>query len=465
MTEMISSQGNLDFKSMNWRIPEELVKATSTSAQQSTIAAPVVVEGVGLHTGEKVRLEIKPVAPDKGITFIRTDVEGNPQIPALVDYVSDTTRGTTLTREGVSIHTVEHIMSALAGLGIDNAILEMNGPEPPCTDGSSIEFARKILAAGIKLYEVPRRFFTVKEPVYYNIPGVHLGIYPSDEFRISYTIDFDHPRLRTQFASFPIVPEKYLTEIAAARTFCFHYEVEQMRAAGLIKGGTPDVAVVIGEEDILNTQLRYVDEPVRHKILDLVGDLALLGRPIKGLVLAIKAGHTANAAFVRKLKDYPRLRALAGIAEEPVFDMAAIRELLPHRYPFLLVDKVVYLEGKDRVIGYKNVTINEPFFTGHFPEQPVMPGVLILEAMAQVGGVLLMTTVPDPSDKLVLFAKIDKVKFRKPVVPGDRLVFELTTKKMKDRLCIMSGEAFVDGQTVAEAEFMAMLVDKSPQNP
>ena len=255
MQEKPLPEGNLDFKSLNWRIPEELVKATTTSAQQSTIAAPVAIEGVGLHTGEKVRLEFKPAAPDKGITFIRTDVEGKPQIPALVDYVSDTTRGTTLTRDGVSIHTVEHVMSALAGLGIDNAILEMTGPEPPCADGSSIEFVRMILGAGITLYDVPRRFFTVKEPVYYNVPGVHLGIYPSDEFRISYTIDFDHPRLRTQFASFPIVPEKYLTEIAAARTFCFHYEVEQMRAAGLIKGGTPDVAVVIGEEDILNTQL------------------------------------------------------------------------------------------------------------------------------------------------------------------------------------------------------------------
>lgn len=465
MVDVPDSGGKLVFQNLGNLSSDENKTFSPSPDKQRTLAKPITLEGVGLHTGANVHMTVKPSQPDKGINFVRTDVDGQPTIPALVKYVTDTTRGTTISRDDVSIHTVEHIMSALAGLGIDNATIYMDGPEPPRADGSSLLFCESIVEAGIEEFDAQRRFFTVKEPVYYSSAGIHLGIYPANDFRISYTIDFNHPKLRTQFASFEITPEIYTREIVKARTFCFHYEIEALRAAGLIKGGTPDVAVVIGEEDILNTELRFADEPVRHKILDLIGDLALLGKPIKGQILAIRAGHTANAAFVRKLADYPRLRALAGLTEEPAFDMSAILSLLPHRFPFLLVDKVVYLEGREKAIGYKNVTVNEPHFTGHFPDRPVMPGVLILEAMAQVGGVLLMTTVPDPSEKLIFFASIDKVKFRKPVVPGDRLVFELTTLRLKGRICTMKGEAFVDGEMAAEAEFMAMLVDKSPKNP
>jgi UDP-3-O-[3-hydroxymyristoyl] N-acetylglucosamine deacetylase/3-hydroxyacyl-[acyl-carrier-protein] dehydratase len=429
---------------------------------QKTIISQTSFSGVGVHTGNVTNLTFKPAPPSSGIRFVRTDLPGAPEIPALIDYVVETARGTTLGRETggqmVKAHTVEHVLAALAALEIDNVRVEMDNNEPPIGDGSSRPFLDILKQAGTVEQDAPRKYFELPRVVSVADQGVQLVANPSQELRISFTIDFDHPLLRSQFASFAIGSEAFDKELADARTFCLARDVEHLRAQGLIKGGSLDSAVVIGEQGIENREpLRYPDEFVRHKILDLLGDLTLLGMPLRAHVISIKSGHRSNVKLVREIK---RLHEeIERQKQGPVFDINAIAGILPHRYPFLLVDRILELE-KGRVVGLKNVTVNEPFFQGHFPGRPVMPGVLIIEALAQAGGFMLLHDIENPETKLLFFAAIDNVRFRRPVVPGDQLRFELKMLSFKRGICKMEGQALVDGQLVCQAELTAAMVDR-----
>ncbi len=430
---------------------------------QKTIMNEASLSGVGVHTGSQTTMAFKPAREDSGIVFVRTDLPGRPEVPALIENVVETARGTTLGREFdgqmVKVHTVEHVLAAAAALGIDNLRVEMDNNEPPIIDGSSLPFFQKLREAGLVEQDAPRKYFDLPKVVSQAEEGVQLVANPWPTLRISFTIDFDHPVLKSQYASFDITPEIFERELAPARTFCLARDVEHLRSQGLIKGGSLESAVVIGEEGIENKEpLRYSDEFVRHKILDLLGDLTLLGMPLRAHVISIKSGHRSNVKFVREIKrlydDIERQK------QGPVFDIGAITQIMPHRYPFLLVDRILELEEGRRVVGIKNVTINEPFFPGHFPGRPVMPGVLIIEAMAQTGGFMLLHMVEDPEKKLLFFAGIDKVRFKKPVTPGDQLRFELTLESFKRGICKMTGRATVDGQLACEAELTAALVDR-----
>lgn len=433
------------------------------SKLQKTIMNEASLSGVGVHTGSRTTMTFKPARENTGIVFVRTDLPGRPEIPALIDYVVETARGTTLGREiegqMVKVHTVEHVLASAAALGIDNLRVEMDNNEPPIMDGSSLPFFQKLKGAGLMELDASRKYFDLPKVVSQAEEGVQLVANPWPTLRISFTIDFDHPVLKSQYASFDITPEIFERELASARTFCLARDVEQLRAQGLIKGGSLESAVVIGEQGIENKEpLRYPDEFVRHKILDLLGDLTLLGMPLKAHVISIKSGHRSNVKFVREIK-----RLYEDIERQkrgPVFDINAIAQIMPHRYPFLLVDRILELEEGKRVVGIKNVTVNEPFFPGHFPGRPVMPGVLIIEAMAQTGGFMLLHMVDDPEKKLLFFAGIDKVRFKRPVTPGDQLRFELAMESFKRGICKMQGRATVDGQLACEAELTAALVDR-----
>lgn len=429
---------------------------------QKTIINQIGFSGVGVHTGNVTNITFKPAPPDSGIRFIRTDLPGSPEIPALIDYVVETARGTTLGREVdgqmVKAHTVEHLLAAASALEIDNLRVEMDNNEPPIGDGSSRPFLDILRQAGTVEQDASRKYFDLPRVVSVADQGVQLVASPGPELRISFTIDFDHPLLRSQFASFAIGGETFDRELADARTFCLARDVEQLRAQGLIKGGSLDSAVVIGEQGIENKEpLRYPDEFVRHKILDLMGDLALLGMPLRAHVISIKSGHRSNVKLVREIRKL--YEEIERQKQGPVFDINAIAGILPHRYPFLLVDRILELE-KGRVVGLKNVTVNEPFFQGHFPGRPVMPGVLIIEALAQAGGFMLLHDIENPEAKLLFFAAIDNVRFRKPVVPGDQLRFELKMVSFKRGICKMEGQALVDGQVVCQAELTAAMVDR-----
>ncbi|HAD81650.1 MAG: hypothetical protein A2273_03010 [Candidatus Edwardsbacteria bacterium RifOxyA12_full_54_48] len=430
---------------------------------QKTIVGEVSFSGVGVHTGNVTKITFKPAPADSGIKFIRSDLPQAPEIPALIDYVVETARGTTLGRDVdgqlVKVHTVEHVLAAVASLEIDNLRVEMDNNEPPIGDGSSRPFLDILKKAGTVEQDAPRKYFELPRMVSIADDEVQLVANPAKDFRISFTIDFDHHLLRSQYASFAIDGEVFDKELADARTFCLARDVEMLRSQGLIKGGSLDSAVVIGEQGIENKEpLRYPDEFVRHKILDLLGDLTLLGMPIKGHVISIKSGHRSNVKLVREIKKvYDEMERQK---KGPVFDINAIAGMLPHRYPFLMVDRIIDLEEGKRVVGIKNVTINEPFFPGHFPDRPVFPGVLIVEALAQTGAFMILHSVENYHQKLLYFAAIDKVRFRKPVVPGDQLRFELKMVSFKRGICKMEGQAMVDGQVVCEAEMTAAIVDR-----
>ncbi len=460
---------------------------------QRTIVNPVSLSGIGLHTGTECTMTFKPAPINSGIKFVRVDLGGSPEIPAIADNVVDVSRGTTIGIGEAKVHTVEHVLAAIAGLQIDNIFVELDGIEPPVIDGSSLPYVKALQQAGIVEQDAPKDYLIIEETVAYSDESRQVDIValPLDKYRLTVMVDYQNPALGSQHTGLFDMEKEFVNEFASARTFCFLSEVEALADQGLIKGGDLDNAVVIvdhkleqnqldelgkriglknnfvlGDDGILNNKkLRFKNEPVRHKLLDLIGDLALIGVPIKAQILAARPGHKANVEFAKQIRKLYQQKKLVKKfqfvkKEGVVFDINAIERILPHRYPFLLVDKIIHLEIEKKVIGVKSVTINEPFFQGHFPGQPVMPGVLIIEAMAQTGGILLLNSLPDFKEKLVYFMQINNAKFRKTVMPGDQLFIEVELLQKKSKIFTMAGKVFVNDVLVAEADFMAGIVDR-----
>jgi UDP-3-O-[3-hydroxymyristoyl] N-acetylglucosamine deacetylase / 3-hydroxyacyl-[acyl-carrier-protein] dehydratase len=421
---------------------------------QQTIAGPIELAGSGLHTGQPVRLRFLAAAAGTGVRFRRVDLDGSPEVAVSLDHVVNTDLGTTLGDGVAEVRTVEHLMGALSACELDNVVIEISGPEVPILDGSFRPFLEAIHGAGLVAQDAPARVWSVAAPVV--VDGPNRGHYvcsPADGLRVSATIEFDHPLVRRQFASFPI-DGSFPEEIAPARTFGFLRDREMLQARGLALGANFDNTVVLDEDGIASGELRFPDEFVRHKIGDLVGDLGVLGGRVRGHIVADRPSHAGNLELAAAI------RSAARRGGDGVVDITKILQYLPHRFPMLLVDRIVDYELGKRIVGIKNVTINEPFFQGHYPGHPIMPGVLVIEAMAQVGGLLLMDAIDNPEDKVVYFMTMDKVKWRRPVTPGDQLVFELEILQLRRHVCRMKGVGYVDGQIVAEAELMARIVDR-----
>lgn len=456
--------------------------------KQKTLREEISLSGIGLHTGKEVVLTMKPAKENTGFVFVRTDLEGCPQVEADANYVTTTDRGTTLEKSGVKIHTCEHVLAALVGMDLDNVILEMNNAEPPIMDGSSKFFVEAVEKAGIVEQEVPREYLTIAEVMSYTDPetGADITIIPSEEYEVTTMVDFGTKILGTQNATLKNMSD-FKSEISAARTFSFLHELEMLLDHGLIKGGDISNAIVyvdkeltaetieklkkaFGKEEISirpngildNLTLNYPNEAARHKLLDVIGDLALVGVRIKGKVIANKPGHFVNTQFAKKLNKYYKTQKKKNVpkfdlTKEPVFDINGIMRLLPHRPPFLLIDKILELSD-NHIVGLKNITMNEPFFVGHFPKEPVMPGVLQVEAMAQIGGILVLANVPDPENYSTYFVKIDNVKFKKKVIPGDTLIFKLELLvPIRRGIVHMQGYGYVGDSIVVEAELMAQV--------
>ena len=426
--------------------------------KQRTIKTPVGLTGVGVHTGNKTRLIFKPAPVNTGVLFIRADLPGMPGVKAVVENVSGVCRGTTISKNGIEVHTIEHVLAAIRGCAVDNILVELDSNEPPVGDGSAVAYVRMIRSAGIEEQDAFREEIVLKESVWVSKDNAAIAMIPADELRVSYTMDFKHPTLPAQFVSFSINEKTFDEEIAPGRTFCFYHELEGLIEQGLIKGGSLDNAIVIGDGVIFSKEkLRFSDEFARHKILDLVGDLSLVGKAVIGHVIAMRSGHELNVKLALKLTEI----AKKNVKGEPIrkstegikMDIDEIRRILPHRFPFLLVDRIVEVKGKKRIVGVKNVTANEPFFSGHFPDRPVMPGVLIIEAMAQTAGVLMLNT-PENLGKLAFFMGIENAKFRRPVVPGDQLRLEIDVIRWKSKTGRVRGRALVDGQVAAEGNLM-----------
>lgn len=422
--------------------------------------------GTSLHTGEQVTLTLQPAPENFGFKFRRIDLEDKPFIPALVEKVQKVERATTIAEGGVNVHTVEHVISALAGMGVDNAIIEMDANEPPIADGSSMPFVELIKSAGLHEQSTARCVFEVREPIYQETrDGTILTIVPDKKFRVSCTNVGPNGRF-TQYFSTEITPETYEKEIAAARTFVYYEDIAPLMEKGLIKGGTLEAAVVIRGDTLLSKQpLRFADEFVRHKILDIVGDLMLSGKRILGHVIAVRPGHGPNTELARSIvKQYETMRSMMPAAinipsGDAVLNINEVMNILPHRYPFLLVDRIIGFEGENKCRGMKNVTINEPFFQGHFPGHPIMPGVLQLEAMAQVASIVLLR-MPGNQGKIGYFMSADNVKWRRPVLPGDTLIIETEILKTKRSIATGVGRCIVNGQVVSEADLMFSVVDR-----
>ena len=439
---------------------------------QQTLNRPASFSGIGLHSGNRVNMTILPAPANSGVRFRRVDLDGKPEIEARVENVSETNRSTTLAKGNVKVHTVEHVLAALAGYGIDNAVVELDANEPPIADGSSREFCKIIQAAGIVPLVEKREYFTPTEPIELHLGETTMTLFPDEKFKITCTSADKQGRF-TQFYSTEVTPQTWEKELAHARTFCFFEEIEFLFKNGLIKGGSLENAVVIRDDAVLTTEpLRYREEFVRHKMLDIIGDLSLLGRPIRGHVIAVRPGHAANAELVKKMVEQINrpLRAQqtfspppGNAAPEPLasadgaMGIEEIMKMLPHRYPFLLVDRILKMEG-NTIVGVKNVTMNEPQFTGHFPGHPIMPGVLQLEAMAQVAGILLLKRIA-AANQLAYFMSAEEVKWRKPVVPGDVLVIEVELTKIRGKIGKAKGVCKVDGEVVSEAQVTFMLRD------
>jgi len=459
--------------------------------KQHTIKSPVTVSGIGLHTGVVSNMTFKPAPINHGHKFQRIDLPGKPIINVDVDNVVDLSRGTTIEQNGARVNTVEHTLAALVGLQIDNVLIELDGPEPPIMDGSSIEFVKALHEAGLQEQNALRNFFEITQGLSYKdeARGVEIAALPLDDYRVTVMVDYNSPVLGSQHASITNL-NQFEKEIAPCRTFVFLHELEMLYKQNLIKGGDLDNAIVIvdrvvqdeelthlsellqkqkvevKEEGILNnTELRFKNEPARHKLLDLLGDLALIGRPIKGQILAARPGHAANIAFAKKVKKMIHEATIKNVPtydpkRKPVMDINQITATLPHRYPFLLIDKIIHLDDTT-VMGVKNITMNEPFFQGHFPGNPILPGVIQIEAMAQTGGILVLNTVENPEDYWTYFLGIDKCRFKRKVIPGDTIIFRCELlAPIKRGIAKMSGQAFVGGQLVMEAEMSASIVKK-----
>ena len=467
------------------------------SVKQTTIKSAVTISGVGLHTGKKVNLTIKPAPDHHGYKFKRIDLPSQPVIDADVDNVVDTARGTTLEQNGGRVSTTEHVLAALVGMEIDNVLIELDGPEVPIMDGSSMPFIIALENAGKQEQQAERIYFELKSNLTFEDAEkkVEMLAVPQDEYRITVMVDYNSEVLGTQHATMYHVGE-FKKDIAMCRTFVFLHELEALLQHNLIKGGGLDNAIVLvdrvipndkleylskvfnkpnvevkGKGVLNNTTLHYFNEPARHKLLDIVGDLALIGVPIKAHILTARPGHAGNVAFAKKIKELIK-KERAGKKSVPVFDLNApplynidgIMKILPHRQPMLLIDKILTLTS-DSVTGVKNVTMNEEFFKGHFPDNPVMPGVLLVEAMAQTGGILALKSVPDPENYLTFFMKIDGVKFKQKVIPGDTVVFKLDLlTPIRRGICHMKGVAYVGDKAVMEAEMMAQIVKVKNKN-
>lgn len=458
-------------------------------AKQKTIKEEVTLKGVGLHTGKEVTMTLKPAPINNGFTFVRVDLEGNPVIEADANYVMNTQRGTNLEKRGVKIQTSEHVLAACVGCDLDNIIIELNASEPPIMDGSSKYFVEAIEKAGVVEQDAEQKIYTVKEVISYTDEetGSEILVMPADEYQVTTMVDFGTKVLGTQNASIKSISE-FKTEIANARTFSFLHELEALLQHGLIKGGDLNNAIVyvdkeisaqtmehlkvaFGKENISvkpngildNLTLHYPNEAARHKLLDVIGDLALIGTRIKGKIIANKPGHFVNTQFAKKLSKIIKIEERNQVPtydlnQPPLMDITQIMNVLPHRPPFLLVDRILELSDT-HVVGMKNVTMNEPFFVGHFPGAPVMPGVLQIEAMAQAGGILALSTVPDPENYLTYFMKIDNVKFKQQVLPGDTLIFKLELlTPIRRGICHMQAYAYTNGKLATEAELMAQIV-------
>ncbi|PID92539.1 MAG: UDP-3-O-[3-hydroxymyristoyl] N-acetylglucosamine deacetylase [Bacteroidetes bacterium] len=463
--------------------------------KQRTLKAPITFQGKGLHTGAEVNMTFLPAPDSHGYIFKRTDLPGQPTINALAENVVETSRGTTLEENGAKIATIEHVLASFVGMGIDNVLIEIDGPETPILDGSSKYYVEAIEKTGAVEQATDRKYFILKEKLeYYDEEhGIHIIAYPDKVQSINVLIDYGSKVLGNQYASLEDL-DNFKDEIAPCRTFVFLHELEFLAKNNLIKGGDVDNAIVIVDremeqseldrlatlfnkprvqvqpEGILNNvALRFPNEPARHKLLDLVGDLALVGRWFKAKIIATRPGHQSNNEFARALRQVMKKAALQkrvpayNPALKPILDINEVKKRLPHRYPFLLVDKVISMDEKS-VVGIKNVTINEPFFRGHFPGEPVMPGVLQIEAAAQVGGMLVMGTVPDPENYSAYFLKIDKVKFKRKVVPGDTLILKLDLlEPIRRGIALMFAEIYVGNQLIMEGELMAQIV-KNKEN-
>jgi len=462
-------------------------------AKQQTIFESVSLKGVGIHSGNEVNLTFKPAKENFGYAFCRTDLSGNPIIEADVNYVINTERGTTLEKDGVNIQTSEHVLAALVGLEIDNVLIEIDASEPPILDGSSKFFVEALIKAGITEQNEERKEYIVKDVISYydEKTGSDITVIPSKFYEVTAMVDFGTRILGTQNATMKSLKE-FKTDFADSRTFSFLHEIEMLLDNGLIKGGDHlNNAIVYVDKKLSektmkklkkafnkkeisvqsngildNLTLHYPNEAARHKLLDVIGDLALIGTRIKGKVIANKPGHYVNTMFAKHLANIIKnekrnIAPQVDLSKPPVMDVNQIMKTLPHRPPFLLVDKILE-SSKNHVIGLKNVTINEYFFQGHFPGKPIMPGVLQIEAMAQAGGVLIMSTLPDPENYLTFLAKIDNVKFKYPVVPGDTLIFKLELlSPIRRGICHMKGQAFVDGKLTSEADLLAKIIRKT----
>ncbi|MCC8425043.1 bifunctional UDP-3-O-[3-hydroxymyristoyl] N-acetylglucosamine deacetylase/3-hydroxyacyl-ACP dehydratase [Mucilaginibacter sp. UR6-11] len=462
--------------------------------KQRTIKAPVSVSGSGLHTGEKVTMTFNPAPENHGYKFRRIDIVGMPVIDADVDNVTDTSRGTTISQNGASVSTIEHVLAALVGLEIDNLLIDMDGPETPIMDGSSIQFVEAIRSAGFAEQEADREYYHIPYNIHYSEPDrkVEMVAMPlDDDYRFTCMVDYNSQVLGSQHASISSITE-FVDDIASCRTFCFLHELEMLLKHDLIKGGDLNNAIVVVDKDVdqeeldhlaklfnrkdisvapqgilNNIELRHQNEPARHKLLDMIGDLALVGVPLRGHIMAARPGHAANVAFAKKIKTLikkERSRKHFKIYDpnmKPVYDTVQIMEILPHRYPMLMIDKILELT-KSHVVGLKNVTMNEGIFMGHFPGAPLFPGVLQIEAMAQTGGILVLNTVPDPQNYITLFLKIENARFKDKVVPGDTVIFHCNLiAPIRRGIAQMKGIGMVGERVVVEAELMAQIVKKT----